>query len=74
MTQKLIEVNDLSSGQYSVNKNLKCKTSLLRLDLCDYIDPYIVLKRTITVSGYDDDKERERKNDPITIVLHLDHV
>ena len=74
MTQKWIEVNDLSSGQYSVNKNLKCKTSLLRSVLCDYIDPYIVLKGTITVPGYDDDKERERKNDPIRIVLHLDHV
>ena len=57
-----------------MNKNLKCKTSLLRSVLCDYIDPYIVLKGTITVPGYDDDKERERKNDPIRIVLHLDHV
>ena len=30
LTKKWIEVNDLSSGQYSVNKNIWFKTSMLR--------------------------------------------
>ena len=38
LTKKLIEVNDLSSGQYSVNKNIRFKTSMSRSDLCDYSD------------------------------------
>ena len=44
-----VEVNDLSSGQYPVSKNTRSKTSMLRSDLCDYSDAYIVVKRTITV-------------------------
>ena len=51
MTKKWIEVNDLPSGQYSVNKNIRFKTSMLRSDLCDYSDAYIVVKGTITVEG-----------------------
>ena len=47
MTKKLVEVNDLSSGPYSVNKNIRFKTSMLRSDLCDYSDAYIVVKRVI---------------------------
>ena len=30
-----------------MDKNIKFKTSMLRLDLCDYSDVYIVVKRTI---------------------------
>ena len=33
--KKSIGVNDLSVCQYSVNKNRKVKTSMLRSDLCD---------------------------------------
>ena len=46
-TKKWIEINGLSSGQYSVNKNLWFKISVLRSDLCDYSDTYIVVKGTI---------------------------
>ena len=49
VTNKWVEVNDLSSGQYSVNKNIRFKTSMLRADLCDYSDAYIVLKERISV-------------------------
>ena len=45
--KKWIEVNYLSSGQYSVNKNIRFKTSVLRSHLCDYSDAYIVVKGTI---------------------------
>ena len=47
VTKKWIEVNDLSSGQYSIDKSLRFKTSVLRSDLCDYSDVYIVVKGTI---------------------------
>ena len=42
VTKNWIQVNDLSSGQYSVNKNLSFKTSILRLDLCDYL-VYVIM-------------------------------
>ena len=51
VSRKSIKVNDLSNGQYSVDKNIRLKTPMLRLDLCDYSDAYIVLKREIVVSG-----------------------
>ena len=51
VTKKCVEVSDLSSGQYSVNKNLRVKTSMLRSDLCNYIDAYIVVKGRVNVIG-----------------------
>ena len=61
VTKKWIEVKDLSSGQYSGNKNIRFKTSMLRPDLYDYSDAYIVVKETITVDRDNDDK-KEIKN------------
>ena len=37
----------LSSGQYSVDKNITFKTPMVRSDLCDYSNAYIVVKGTI---------------------------
>ena len=59
--QKWIEVNNLSSGQYSVSKNIRLKTLMLISDLCDYSDVYIVVKGTITVEGHNDDKEGNKE-------------
>ena len=42
--RKWIQVNYLSSGKHSVNKNRRFKTPVLRSDLCDYRDIYIVVK------------------------------
>ena len=44
-----IEVNDLSGDQYSVNKNIRFKTPVLRSDLRDYSDARIVVKRTVNL-------------------------
>ena len=49
MIKKWVKINYLSSSQYPVNKNIRFKTSMLRSDLCDYSDPYIVVKGAITV-------------------------
>ena len=49
MTKKWVE--DLSSGQYSVNKSIMFKTSTLKSDLGDYNDPYVAVKGRISVTG-----------------------
>ena len=38
------EVRDQSGETYNTNKQIRFKTSILRSDLCDYSDAYIVLK------------------------------
>ena len=47
VTGRWIEVNYLWRGQYSVNKNVRFKSSILRWDLCDYSDVYVVVKWTV---------------------------
>ena len=59
LTKKLVEVNNLSIGQYSFNKNVGLKTSMLRSDLCNYSDVYIVVKGTISVTGTNDANRRK---------------
>ena len=49
MTRKWIKVNDLSGGQYSGNKNIRIKTPMLRSNLCNYSDAYIVVKEVIDI-------------------------
>ena len=51
VTKKWIEVYDQSQGNYDVNKEIRIKTSMLRSDLCDFNDAYIVVKGTITVGA-----------------------
>ena len=50
VTKKWIEVYDQSKKHYNPNKEIRIKTSMLRSDLCDFSDAYIVVKRTITVT------------------------
>ena len=44
-----VEVNDESRGTYNVNSQMKFKTSMLRPNLCDYSDAYILVSATIAV-------------------------
>ena len=50
VTKKWIEVNDRSGENHNVSKEIRIKKSMLRSDLCDFSDVYIVLKGTITVT------------------------
>ena len=50
VSKKWIEVHDQSGGNYNVNKEIRIKTSMLRSDLCDYSDAYIVVKGDIIVA------------------------
>ena len=69
VTKKCIEVNDSWSSQYSNNKNISFKTSMLRSDLSGYSDAYIVVIERITVEGNNDDKKRNKNS---KIMLYLD--
>ena len=50
VTKKWIEVYDQSQENYNPNKEIRIKTSMLRSDLCDFSDAYIVVKGNITVT------------------------
>ena len=58
VTKKWIEVYDQSEGNYNVNKEVRIKTSMLRSDLCDFNDAYIVVKGDITVTEPDNTKKK----------------
>ena len=49
VTRKWIEVNDLSNGQYSVNRNIRSKTPMLKSGWFDYSDADIVIKGKINL-------------------------
>ena len=53
ITKKWVEAHDQSvsaNDRYKLNKQMRFKTSMLRSDLCDYSDAYIVVKGKITVT------------------------
>ena len=54
-------MNDLSSGQYSVSKNVKFQSPMLKSDLCDYSDVYIAVKGRMTVEDTNNAKKRNIK-------------
>ena len=60
ITTKWIEVHDQSGETYNTNKQIRFKTSMLRSDLCDFSDAYIVVKGIVTVSA--DERDRNEMN------------
>ena len=50
ITRQYVKGNS-SSNTYDENKSIRFKTPMLRSDLCDYVDAYILIKGTITVAG-----------------------
>ena len=53
-TRNWVEINDESRGNYA-NSDIRFKTAMLRSNLCDYADSYILAKGTITITGASDD-------------------
>ena len=53
------EINDESRGTYTSNVT-KFKTVMLRSNLCDYADAYILVKGTITIPGAGDNDAAKR--------------
>ena len=50
VTREYVRVNSLSNT-YNENKSTRFKTPMLRSDLCDYADAYILVNGTITVTA-----------------------
>ena len=48
-TRNWVEINDDIRGAYSPNKQTRFKTAILRSSLCDYSDPYILVKGNIVL-------------------------
>ena len=48
-TKNWFEINDYSCRTYNTDSQIKSKTMILKLNLCDYSDTYMVAKGTITV-------------------------
>ena len=53
-TKNWVEINDESKDLYKPGSDIKFKTTMLRSNLCDYTDPYILVKGTITITGAGD--------------------
>ena len=53
-TRNWVEINDESRGNYA-NSDIRFKTTILRSNLCDYVDSYILAKGAITITGAGDD-------------------
>ena len=53
ITKKWIEVYDQSGGTCNTNKQIRFKAPMLRSDLCDYNDAYIVLT-DLNKNAYDE--------------------
>ena len=65
ITKKLIEVHDqsgIAEDRYKPSKQIRFKTSMLRSDICDFSNAYIVAKGTITITGT---SNRSRKARPL---------
>ena len=62
VTKKWIEVYDQSEGNYNVNKEIRIKTLMLRSNLRDFSDAYIVVKGNTTVT---------KKNLLLMTLMHL---
>ena len=59
LTKKWIEVYDQSEKKYTPNKKIGIKTSLLRSNLCDFSDAYIIVKGIITVVRPNNEKRNK---------------
>ena len=67
VTREYVRVNSLSNT-YNENKSIRFKTPLLRSDLCDYADAYILVNGTITVTvAAGANNIRDKRNKPLIL-------
>ena len=59
-TRKWVEINDESRGTYTSN-DIKFKTTMLRSNLWDYADAYILVKGTLAITGAGDDDDAKKR-------------
>ena len=63
VTREYVRVNSLSNT-YDENKSIRFKTPMLKSDLCDYADAYILVSGTITIAG---NHPIDRQNKPVIL-------
>ena len=70
VTREYVRVNSLLD-KYNKNKSIRFKTLMLRSNLCDYSDAYILVKGTITVRalGVNNNANniRDKRNRPVIL-------
>ena len=68
-TKNLVEINDESKKSYSTGSDIKFKTTMQRSNLCDYVDAYILVKGTTTITGVGnnaDGRQADERNKGVT--------
>ena len=77
VTREYVRVNSLSNT-YNENKSIRFKTPMLRSNLCDYSDAYILVKGTITVTapGVNNNANniRDKRNRPLILKIYVPFV
>ena len=73
VTREYIKVNSLSNT-YNENKSIRFKTPMLRSDLCDYADAYILVNGMITVAGNQPKQNRDKQNRPLILKINAPFV
>ena len=74
VTREYVRVNSLSKT-YNENKSIRCKTLMLRSDLCNYADAYILVNGTITVTANAGANNiRDKKNRPLILKNNVSFV
>ena len=61
--KNFLEINDESRGTYKNNNQIKFETSMVRSNLSDYSDAYVLVSRTITITGSGDDNAAKRADE-----------
>ena len=59
-TKNSVEINYESKEPYGTGSDINFKTAMLRPNLCDYTDVYILVKGTIKITGAGDDDTTKR--------------
>ena len=77
VTREDVKVKSLSNT-YNENKSIRCKTLMLRSNLCGYSDAYILVKGTITVMapGVNNNANniRDKRNRPLILKINAPFV
>ena len=64
-TKNWVEINGESKESYGTGSDIRFKTTMLRSNLCDYADAYVLVKGTITITGAGNDdaaKQLDERN------------
>ena len=72
ITKKWIEIYEQSEKKYNPNKEIRIKTSMLRSDLCDFSDAYIIVKRDIFLGDNNANKRNQiAEQQSVTLLLTM---